>query len=235
LIKSAEAAHAAVLDIGCGDGAALERYRNAGWATHGIEPNEAAAERARAMGHDVVSGGFPAAAPANVRFDVVRMRHVIEHLPDPLQALDRGFDLVSPGGRLYVELPNLGGALARVSGKHYWGLEPPRHLVIPHRDELLERLRASPVDEVVVSAYSRGDGIARTCMIWSQHDRRRHAHWYLGDEPTTVLRLVGRASEPLAMVADAVGQGDLLRIVARRTVTAPPRANGLVEPACVTS
>lgn len=230
LIKSVEAPHAAVLDIGCGDGAALERYRNAGWATHGIEPNESAAERARAMGHDVVSGSFPAAAPSDARFDVVRMRHVIEHLPDPLQALDRGFDLVSPGGMLYVELPNLGGALARLSGKHYWGLEPPRHLVIPHRDKLLERLRASPIDEVVVSAYSRGDGIARTCMIWSHHDRRRHARWYLGDEPTSTTRLLGRASEPLAMIADAVGQGDLLRIVARVAATASPRANRLVEP-----
>src|SRR5262249_4513900 len=42
------------------------------------------------------------------RFDVISLSHVLEHLPDPVDYLFKlGVGFLKPGGRIYVEVPNL--------------------------------------------------------------------------------------------------------------------------------
>ena len=119
-----------LLDVGCGNGRLLAAMRWAGWLVEGVEPDERAAAHARSLGLTVHSGtledaGFPASS-----FDAITMTHVLEHLPDPVEALQRCRELLRPGGRLWLATPNLASPGHRRYGAGWLGLDPPRHLVL---------------------------------------------------------------------------------------------------------
>ena len=98
-----------LLDIGCGNGAILQLARREGWEVAGteLEPGHAALLRDR-LGLDVYTGTL-ADVPANARFDVIVMRHVLEHVPDPLGTLAGIAGRLAPGGLALLEFPNIDG------------------------------------------------------------------------------------------------------------------------------
>ena len=61
-------------------------------------------------------------------FDLVTAFHVLEHVPDPVAMLRRMLAWLAPGGLAVVEVPNAGGAGARLFGRAWSGLDLPRHL-----------------------------------------------------------------------------------------------------------
>jgi 2-polyprenyl-3-methyl-5-hydroxy-6-metoxy-1,4-benzoquinol methylase len=118
-----------VLDVGAGNGAAVRALRAAGVDAHGIEPEERAVAAAQAAGVRTVSVGTLEANPLEgERWDVVRMNQVLEHVPDPVDALRRVRELLAPGGRAVIGVPNFGSLGRRVFGASWDGLELPRHL-----------------------------------------------------------------------------------------------------------
>lgn len=116
------------LDVGCGSGASLGVARALGWRGSGIETDVEAAARARAFTDDLYVGDVLDAPFEAGRFDVVTAFHVLEHLPDPVAAVERMLGWLAPGGLLIVEVPNAGGLGARLFGAAWSGLELPRHL-----------------------------------------------------------------------------------------------------------
>jgi 2-polyprenyl-3-methyl-5-hydroxy-6-metoxy-1,4-benzoquinol methylase len=118
-----------VLDVGAGNGAAVRALRASGVDAHGIEPEERAVAAARAAGVETVRVGTLEENPlAGERWDVVRMNQVLEHMPDPVDALRRARELLAPGGRVVIGVPNFGSLGRRVFGGSWDGLELPRHL-----------------------------------------------------------------------------------------------------------
>jgi SAM-dependent methyltransferase len=134
---------ARLLDVGCGDGAFLAMARDCGWQCLGVEPDPVAAERARQRGLEVWLGGLETLSGYAGRFDVITLSHVIEHVHKPVETLRACHDLLRPGGRIWIETPNLDSVGHRIYGKHWRGLETPRHLVMFNRGALLEALRAA--------------------------------------------------------------------------------------------
>jgi SAM-dependent methyltransferase len=72
--------------------------------------------------------GDAVSAPVEGPFDVITMWHVLEHLPDPMAALERSHELLAPGGRLIVSVPNNDSWQARLGGDDWLHLDIPRHL-----------------------------------------------------------------------------------------------------------
>lgn len=98
-------AGARALEIGCHDGHLLRLLADAGLAVEGVEPSPFA-EVARGRGLAVRQEFFRADALDAGSFDLVVLRHVLEHVPEPAAMIAGAARLLRPGGLLYVEVPN---------------------------------------------------------------------------------------------------------------------------------
>ncbi|HJS91189.1 MAG TPA: class I SAM-dependent methyltransferase [Steroidobacteraceae bacterium] len=130
-----------VLDVGAGNGIYLSRVRAAGWQVAGVEPDPVALAIARRAGLDVRQGGIECFADEPEAFDFITMNHVIEHVHDPRAVLAQAMALLKPSGWLFLETPNVRSYGHRRFGRHWRGLEPPRHLVLFHWRSLEMLLR----------------------------------------------------------------------------------------------
>ena len=101
------------LDVGCGFGRLLYLAREAGWDAQGLELSSATATRVQALlGVPVLAADFLETDPPvadRASFDVVSLRHVLEHLPYPRLAMQRIGAWLKPGGLLLLEMPNIEG------------------------------------------------------------------------------------------------------------------------------
>jgi SAM-dependent methyltransferase len=101
---------AVVLDVGCGDGAALAvaAAQNPRHQFAGIDWSADALRQARARGLTAVRGTIETRLPvADGAADVVIMSELIEHLVDPDGALEEVRRVLRPGGALLLSTPNL--------------------------------------------------------------------------------------------------------------------------------
>lgn len=119
-----------LLDVGCGNGTFLGVAAACGWHVTGLEPDPMAAAQAAGCGHEVQVAGLDALDDLEAQYDVITMSHVIEHLHDPARALVQCHRLLRPGGRLWLETPNAESIGHQRFGRHWRGLEAPRHLVL---------------------------------------------------------------------------------------------------------
>ena len=119
-----------LLDVGCGSGVFLQAAREAGWQISGVDFDHKAVRSAHAMGLNVLLGGIEQFSGKENYFDVITMGHVIEHVHDPKEILVAVNRLLKPGGTLWIETPNINSVGHYFWGRHWRGLEPPRHFVI---------------------------------------------------------------------------------------------------------
>ncbi len=97
-----------LLSVGCGDGVEIEVGQELGWTDEGYDVDAAAtAEVARRYSAVVHSGEFASLRAKSAPFDAILMDQVIEHLKDPGDYLRNIFDMLRPGGVLFLGMPNL--------------------------------------------------------------------------------------------------------------------------------
>ena len=182
-----------LLDVGCGNGAFLQFAAHLGWAAEGIDNDPGAVAAARNAGCNVVHGSLDDLPLRNGWYRHVTLSHVIEHVHDPLKLLRQCLELLAPGGRLWLETPNLQSVGHDVFGASWRGLEPPRHLVLFDRSSLTSVLAAAGFSNVEFLAHP---GI--TTFIWQQS--RMIARASREDLQTIPRKLL--ASLPGAFVAE---------------------------------
>ncbi|HEX4599345.1 MAG TPA: class I SAM-dependent methyltransferase [Burkholderiaceae bacterium] len=119
-----------LLDIGCGNGAPMQRFIAAGWTATGIDFDAAAVAVARSAGLDARFGPLKEHAFPDAQFDVILMGHVIEHLADPAEELKECRRILKPSGCLVIATPNALSLGHRLAGRHWPGLDVPRHLQV---------------------------------------------------------------------------------------------------------
>jgi 2-polyprenyl-3-methyl-5-hydroxy-6-metoxy-1,4-benzoquinol methylase len=118
-----------LLDVGCGNGAFLDRMRAFGWVVQGVEVDHKAAGIAeREYSIPVFVGTLAEARYPSASLDAITLHHVIEHVHDPIALLQECHRLLKPGGHLLAVTPNMRSLGHARFGQHWRGLEPPRHL-----------------------------------------------------------------------------------------------------------
>ena len=142
-----------VLDVGCGNGRFLVVARQMGWHCYGVEIDSVAAAVSRNEGIDVLGGQVSDLDCAyDDYFDAVTLSHVIEHVHDPVDLLRQCRRVMKPGAHIWIETPNIESVGYAVYGRHWRGLEPPRHLTLFNTESIqlslqragFERIRLLP-------------------------------------------------------------------------------------------
>jgi SAM-dependent methyltransferase len=92
-----------ILDVGCGDGLLLDRL--AAWGeAEGVE-SDATTLSPAAAGRRIHLGPFDRSYRPAGTFDLILFLDVLEHLDDPVAALRRAHELLTPGGAIFVSVP----------------------------------------------------------------------------------------------------------------------------------
>jgi 2-polyprenyl-3-methyl-5-hydroxy-6-metoxy-1,4-benzoquinol methylase len=101
-----------ILEVGAGIGCGVKRLLMEGYRVTGIEPDTGFQAFARNVLLAPLENGTLEDLLPEPRYDVVILSHVIEHLSSPLTSLSRVHDMLRPGGRVYLECPNLDAPFA---------------------------------------------------------------------------------------------------------------------------
>jgi len=226
-----------LLDVGCGHGLLLDEARRSGYSVTGLELSDSA----RAYATDVLgldardetierfaAGGSPGS------FQVIVLADVIEHLEDPLGALEACERLLTPGGALCVITPDPSSAAARLAGPRWWGYVPAHTYLFPRQTlrELLES-RGLVISEDVPLVRSfefrywlnglaeRGKGLGRLARSAARTRLgARTLSMSLGDERVMIAHKVPVARAPRPLMADRGGD---FRVHVVLPATAPLR------------
>lgn len=197
-----------LLDVGCGSGGFLDRMHHRGWSVVGLDTAPGAVDHVRnTLGLPAFAGSLPQPVIPPESFDVVTMWQCLEHVHRPLEMLREAYQVLVPGGWLYVTVPNFASGAARWFGADWFGLDLPRHLVHFDPDTLREMLERAGFDVHAVRLRRRTSWIHKSARL---ADRRGNGGGLRGS-----LRF-----RPLASVASwyayLQGQADcLLAVVAR--------------------
>jgi SAM-dependent methyltransferase len=96
------------LDVGCALGTVLAGFRDAsGWEVSGLEYMPYASKAGQELNNVTIhTGGILNAPWAPETFDYIHANNVLEHEADPVGAITKAAQLLKPGGRLHLVLPN---------------------------------------------------------------------------------------------------------------------------------
>lgn len=205
---------ARLLDVGCGNGAFLVRMRALGWEVHGLEPDPDACAAAAATGINVSIGTLEDISWPGATFHAVTMSSVIEHMHRPREALQVCRRLLAPGGVLHLVTPNTDALGAERFGKHWRGIEAPRHLVLFNRGSLTRLLESAGFVHLTFHPHFAGEWFWLVSGALERGVRPDKLET-LPKEVREELRREGRSAD--REVADTVpGAGEELVVTARK-------------------
>jgi 2-polyprenyl-3-methyl-5-hydroxy-6-metoxy-1,4-benzoquinol methylase len=127
-----------LLEIGCGLGHLVGQLEGH-FRTWAIDINRWALGRARQVApRTLLSHASAEALPfATGCFDVVVIKHIVEHLPHPERAIAEIGRVTRPGGWLILATPNLDSLLRPLKGERWIGYQDPTHISLKPPQEWL--------------------------------------------------------------------------------------------------
>lgn len=114
-----------VLDIGCGTGSFLEFTNKKGWVSYGVEPNNLAREKAINKKVNCFSNTKKI---NDIKFNVVTMWHVLEHVEDLQTQFAEINRLLHDEGTLIIAVPNYKSFDANYYKQFWAAYDVPRHI-----------------------------------------------------------------------------------------------------------
>ena len=177
-----------VLDIGSGPGYFLLRAKKLYWSCYGVEPSVKAAEHSRELGLDIINDFFSndLIKKFDTKFDVIRLRNVLEHLPNPIETIALTKSILNPKGILFVTVPNdfnpFQLTLQSECEFEDWWVSPPHHinyfnfdsichLLETHNFEILQKETSFPMELFLLMGenYINDPGLGKAC-----HKKRKN-------------------------------------------------------------
>ena len=198
-----------VLDVGCGTGGYLRLLRELGWEVYGVEVDEVACAEAKKWELDIFHGQLEEAGFPEDCFDLVRMNHVLEHLPRPLRSLKEAKRVLKEGGRLLIEVPNVASLSALLFGDRWYHLDVPRHLFHFSPRTLRPLLEKAGFAQVEISHLPTTSGFTGSLQnIWNEasgNPKGKRLRWSRG---------LNLSLWPISSLLAKLGQGEFVRAVA---------------------
>jgi len=150
-----------LLDVGCAAGFFLEAASPV-YDVTGVELSAFASEYARReLGLRVITGDVTDGALAGEHFDVITLWNTVEHLADPVEALEAVARLSRPGSLVVLSTGDVSGPMARRNLREWNLMSPPYHLFFfsPRTIELLLAKAGFQLRRVVYDGFIATDGL----------------------------------------------------------------------------
>jgi len=142
-----------VLDVGCGAGTFLLRLKRlSGAAVTGVDFKDLSG----LPGFDELEfhcGLFYERDWGDRRFDLITMWHFLEHDYEPMRTLRLAGSLLSPEGRLVIEVPRLDCVTFRLYRERWPGLQAPQHTALYSKETFLRCLQQAGLEVVDYRPY----------------------------------------------------------------------------------
>ena len=223
-IPAPEGVKRRVLDVGCGGGLVLHYLQRRGHRALGLDFSVDAARIAWQTNNVPAFCGTLGQVPlADGCCDAVTMFHVMEHLYDPASYLDAAHRLITPQGRLIIQVPNAASWQCLLLGEAWNGLDIPRHFwnFRPHDLEVL--LDQSGFEIVRRKFFSLRDNpaglatsLAPSLDPMARLIRRKHEPGWLALLKNGLYFGLVLASVPFALLEAACGAGSTIMLEARK-------------------
>jgi 2-polyprenyl-3-methyl-5-hydroxy-6-metoxy-1,4-benzoquinol methylase len=117
-----------MLDIGCGSGLSLLEARELGAQVYGIEADPNIRRIADELKLQIHIGSLHDNPFHGVNFDLIVLNQVIEHIPDPGEAIEALKERLNPAGRVVLVFPNRRSLWQKLSGLKWINWHIPYHL-----------------------------------------------------------------------------------------------------------
>jgi len=133
---------ARLLEVGSGMGHLIGQLEDM-FETYGIDVNHWAVKESQAV---IKSSRLQTASAQELPykdgvFNVVIIKHIVEHLPDPQKAIQEIGRVTEKGGTLILATPNLDSLLKPWKGDKWIGYQDPTHISLKLPSEWLDMIR----------------------------------------------------------------------------------------------
>lgn len=144
-----------LLDAGCGMGLFLWKAKQKGFDVEGLELSSYASEFVKSKGIGVQNKSIYEAKLTPNSYDAIVMKEVIEHLPDPMKALQINHKALKPGGVLFITTGNYNCPERKLRGKDWFYFMPAGHIYIFSNRTIKQYLKKTGFTKII--ATNQGD------------------------------------------------------------------------------
>lgn len=175
-----------LLDIGCGTGHFLAYCQDKGWEIAGVEADSKARQLASEQtATDLYSSVHE--LPDKPKYEMITLWHVLEHIPDLNEAIDKIKGILKKKGRLIIAVPNHQSWDAQ-QYKEYWAAwDVPRHLwhfdqksmkqLMKNHQLKVEKVIGMPFDSYYVSMLSERYKTGSNQYLKAFNNGRKSNQW----------------------------------------------------------
>lgn len=117
-----------LLDFGCGDGTSLLESQSNGVQAFGIETDTNVKSIAKELNLNIFFGTEIENAFPGILFDIIVLNQVLEHIPDPVDVLNKLKLKLKPNGCIVVVIPNIESIWQRLTKLKWINWHVPYHL-----------------------------------------------------------------------------------------------------------
>lgn len=216
-----------LLEIGCGKGYFLRLAEKSGFAVTAVELNKENVENTRKLltSGKVYNGDLYAANFESNAFDVIYMRDVLEHIPNPIQLLKECFRIGKNNSLLYIEVPNIEGLIYKIVKENHTCVFAFEHPNYWSYSSLKKALELSGY-EILDVQYQSLDFTIKTFLSYGIESSYTRVFRY---QTTGLIKFVLRATRRIFMYppflwidhllpkfANIVKRGSVIKVLARR-------------------
>src|ERR1043165_2025447 len=135
---------ARLLEVGSGMGHLVRQLEDT-FETYGIDVNQWAVNKSKEVAPEshLQTASAQELPFSSHSFNVVIIKHIVEHLPEPQKAIQEIARVIEPGGTLILATPNLDSLLKPWKGDKWIGYQDPTHISLKRPAEWLELIRSA--------------------------------------------------------------------------------------------
>lgn len=205
-----------ILEIGCGSGVFLEEAQKRGWGTFGIDLGNWGRDPAQDKKLHIFNSSLFDCSFEPESFDVVFMAALLEHVQTPQRYADYVYNILKPGGVLYIAgLPNIRSLAIQLGVDKWIGNHPPIHLLYFSRKTIKLLLKKAGFKKIQVKSY----GISETVLeaIFNRK-KQKYSGFYAGyvDEFSIRGAVIKICRATIYALFNLMGSGSVLEVMGEK-------------------